>query len=293
VVIEKEAALLELIRWQGRGLRFDYAAGRGLLEACYSATGAGVPEDFLTASLCVLESAAEHIGASASSVRADFSALFDRQSEIARDNLSKLQSVENRLAEVKLRPEDVLLLGDPAVLLGLYRSLGAFAAQTWAVGIPGLSTSTEESVTEQAIRGMPFEVRFGWMGALEGRVEANSRLATVGEARWRVPTRDLLIVVLAARVGEPEASPASGTWAQLSAALKGMQDDLRVDEMLTMADELALTERAHRGLAIVTSVFPELRKIIPVRRLKVPAWERVAFRVAGSRLVKTAVAEDD
>ena len=127
---------------------------------------------------------------------------------------------------------------------------------------------------------------------LEDRLDAHSRLTRIAGDVWRMPRYDLMIVILAARVGEPEASPASATWAQLAAAIKGRKHAVELDRILEMAAGLRLQERVHRGLAIVRSIFPELGKLIPSRRLEVPAWERLALRLAASRLVKAAIADE-
>jgi hypothetical protein len=288
---DRMSALLELVRWQGRGFRADYAVGRGLLDACYSARDVGVPDEFISAALCVLEVASQRIGASSAVVRADFSDLFNLQVEMESSNRKGLDQVRKRLEDIKIEPKDVLLLGDLGMLLGLYQSLGAFRAQAWAVGIPGLSNTVKDSVTEQSVMALPFEVRFGWLGALEDRLDVQSRLMQVGDAAWRVPSRELLVVLLAARVGEPQVNPSSGSWAHLAVALKAMRDEFWVDEALRLAGELQLAERVHRGLAIVCNIFPELGSIIPSSSLDIPVWERVALRVAATKLLKTATEE--
>ena len=290
--LDRVSALLELIRWQGRGFRADYAVGQGLLDACYSALDVGVPDEFISAALCVLEASSHRMGASSAVVRADFSDLFNLQEEMESSNRRGLDQIRTRLEDVKIEPNNVLLLGDLGVLLGLYQSLDAFRAQTWAVGIPGLSNTVKDSVTEQSVMALPFEVRFGWLGALEDRIEVQSRLVQVGDSAWRVPSRELLVVLLAARVGEPQVNPASGSWAHLAVALKAMRDEFCLDEALRLAGELQLAERVHRGLAIVCIIFPELASIIPSSSLDIPVWERVALRVAATKLLKTATEED-
>jgi hypothetical protein len=72
-----------------------------------------------------------------------------------------------------------------------------------------------------------------------------------------------------------------------------MRDEFDLDAVFSMAGELDLTERVHRGLAITCGLFPELGRIVPSGRLNIPAWERVALRVAASRLLKTAVEQED
>ncbi len=42
----------------GRGFRSDYSAGQGLMEIYYTAGELGVPVEFVSAGLCVLDAAA-------------------------------------------------------------------------------------------------------------------------------------------------------------------------------------------------------------------------------------------
>jgi hypothetical protein len=233
------------------------------------------------------------MGASTATIPADFPELFEYRTSVDTANRHKLSQIRRRLADARFPSDQVLLLGDPAVLLGLYRSLGAFRAQTWAIGVPGVADRGVESVAEQAIMALPFEVRFGRLGNLEGRLEDISELVEVDDDCWRVPDRELLVVLLAARVGEPEANPATGTWAHLAAALKGMRDEFDLDAVFSVASEMDLTERVHRGLAITCGLFPELGRIVPSEKLRIPVWERVALRVAASRFLKTAVEQED
>ena len=98
---DRVSGLLELIRWQGRGVRGDPSAIRGLLDSCYVAVEVGIPDDFTSVGLCVLETAAEKIGASSASVRADFTELFAYQRAVEaanRDELEQVRAVHPRLA---------------------------------------------------------------------------------------------------------------------------------------------------------------------------------------------------
>ncbi len=293
VRFDQVSGLLELTRWQGRGLRHDFSAGPGLMENCYSAVELGLPPDFVSSSVCVLESHSTQMGASTAMVRAEFPGVYAHMRQNERRNAAALLKIRDLIEGIGLDPGQVLLLGECAVLLSLYGSLAAFEARTWAVGLPANAVTDEESVVEKAIKADSHEIHFGRMGRLEPRVRDLSLLvAARGCGDWKVPDLRLLTVLLAARVGDPEARPDSPAWAQLAVALKGKKDEISVDSVLDLADELELSARVQRGLLIVRNLFPELSRRIPSQRLAVPAWERVALRVAANKLVKSVVEEE-
>jgi len=293
VRFDKVSALLELIRWQGRGLRSDYSAGQGLMEICYVANEVGVPVEFVSAGLCVLEAAAQRIGASMAVVRAEFPEVIAYQQEAEAQNRADQAKVLERLAGMNLAPEQALLMGGSAVLLGVYGMLRAFRVKTCAVGVPDHVGVGEQSIIEQALTAPPFEVQFGNLGRLGDRLDELSRVLTLDGVLWRVPTTELLVVLLAARVGEPEASPSSPAWAHLAALLKGARKELSVERVVELTDELGLAPRVHRGLAIVRVLFPELDWVVPSDRLDIPGWERVALRLAANKLVQMAVGDEE
>jgi hypothetical protein len=290
---DRVSGLLELIRWQGRGLRSDYTAGQGLMEICYTARELGVPIEFISSSLCVLEAAAAEIGASMATVRADFPVVSAYQDEAEEKNQKDQAHVLEQLGAMNLATDQVLLLGDSAVLLGLYGTPRAFRVKTCVIGVPDHVGVGEQSITEQVLVAPPFEIHLGRLGRLESRLEELSRVIMLDGTTWRVPSPELLVVMLAARVGEPEASPETPSWAHLAAMLKGGKNEIEVDEALDLAEQLELAPRVHRGLAIVRVLFPELGLMIPGERLDIPAWERMALRLAANKLVQAAVGEDD
>jgi len=290
---DKVSALLELIRWQGRGLRSDYSAGQGLMEICYTAAELGVPVEFVSAGLCVLEAAAARIGASMATVRADFPSVMAYQNDAEERNSAEQAEVLRRLAAMNLAPEQVLLLGDSAVLLGVYGTVRAFLVRSCAIGIPDHAGVGEQSITERMLAAQPVEISFGGLGRLEERLEELSRVLLLDGTRWRVPSPELMVVMLAARVGEPEANPESPAWAHLAALLKGGKERIETPDVLELADHLELGPRVHRGLAVVRVLFPELGRVIPMESLKIPAWERVALRLAANKLVQAAIGEEE
>jgi hypothetical protein len=289
---DRISALLELVRWQGRGLRHDYSAGRGLLDICYTAAEVGVPVEFVSSGLCVLEVAAARIGASMASVVADFSEVVAYQREADRANRDQLHRAGRETTARGGIPRDAVLLGDPAVLLGLYGTLKAYHARTWVVGLAQGSGAGDRSIAEEVATAVPSEMLFAAQGALRGLLRTATQSVTVHDEAWRIPGLELLIVQLAARVGEPEASPESPWWAHLAAVLKGNRHDVSIRSVLRLADDIGVRSRVDRGLAIVSIVFPEIARLVPPESLEIPAWEKVALRVAANRLVHVAVGEE-
>ena len=289
---DRMSALLELVRWQGRGLRHDYSAGRGLLDICYTAAKVGVPVEFISSGLCVLEAAAERIGASMATVVADFPEVVAYQRAADEANRDDLERAGQEVAARGCAARDAVLLGDPAVLMGLYGTMKAYRARMWVVGLPQDAGEGERSITEEAVTAVPSEVRFGSMGDLQVLLTRASQRVDFNGQTWRIPSLELLIVQLAARVGEPETSPESPSWAQLAAVLKGNKDEVSIDEVLRLADETGLRTRVDRGLAIAQIVFPELDRLVAPKRLEIPGWEKAALRVAANRLVHAAVDEE-
>ena len=289
---DRVSALLELVRWQGRGLRGDPSAIRGLLESCYVALEVGLPEDFILSGLCILQQASERIGASSDSIKADFPRICEYGREVEKLNNEALRQIALKLEDLGVPTTEALLLGDPAVLLGLYRTTCAFRGHTWAVGVPGEALNYDDSITEHAVVGLPFDVVFGKLSRLQPIIKEHSEIIELGGARWRAAGPELLACFMAARVGEPAASPVSNTWTHLAAGVKAHRDALEVDRVLSVADELHMAERVHRGFAIVSVLFPELRVVIRPERLDIPAWEKVALRLAAHKLLREAVAEE-
>ncbi len=257
---DRVSALLELVRWQGRGLRGDPSTIRGLLESCYVALEVGLPDDFILSGVCILEKASERIGATADSIKADFPRICEYGREVERLNDEALRQIAARLEDLGLATTDALLLGDPAVLLGLFGSTCAFRGHSWAVGVPSRALNLDDSITEHAVMGLPFEVAFGRLNRLERLMEEHGEIIELKGVRWRAASPELLVCFMAARVGEPAASPISNTWAHLAAALKAHRDTLELDAVLEIAADLA--------------------------------WEKVALRLAAHKVLREAVGDE-
>ena len=68
---------------------------------------------------------------------------------------------------------------------------------------------------------------------------------------------------------------------------QSLKDEIDVDAVFALAEELQLSGRVHRGLAIVLVLFPELSVIIKSSRLDIPAWEKMALRLAANKILKS------
>lgn len=290
---DRVSSLLELVRWTGRGLRAEYNAPRGLLEACYTAVEVGVPREFLCAAITVLDDATRALGFTSEVIYSDFPEASALQNELAVENGAALEQVAQVLADRGVSPSEALLLGDLGVLLGLYETVEAGFARVWVVGLPGEHELEDDSVTERAVSALPREMHVSSLGRLAHHLEGRVKRVEVEGREWLVPDGDLLVTLMAARVGDPEASPESATWVHLAAAIKARKDVMRIESVLELAEALGLSDRAQRGLEIIRQLFPELGRVVPAKMLRIPAWERVALRVAANRLVRAAVGESD
>ncbi len=283
--IDRLSAVLELVRWQGRGLGADHAAGRVLMEVCTTAAELGTPLDLLSAGLCVLEAVGQRTGDSMAAIRGSFPQVAAHQRQLEALNSQELGQVKDHLDTLTLAPEQVLLLGDAALMLALHGTLRAFRASTWAIGLPAFAGVGEQSITEPAVQALPFEISFGRLGRLEERLDDLTRVCMLDGVLWRIPDRDLMVVLIAARVGDPEPGPTNHTWAHLASILMGHREDIDVGVVLRLADALHLADRVQRGLAVTRLIFPELGRLKGAGALDIPSWELEALRPAAERLL--------
>ncbi len=210
------------------------------------------------------------------------------RAEIERVNRRGIEAVGAKVRQLGADDGHAVFLGDVAVLMGLYQSLAAFPSRVWAVGLRNCE-SDEESVTEQAVKTLPDNVRFGRLGRIETVGGPFLKEVEVGDFRFRIPSEELLVAFLAARVGEPEASLESPTWAHLMIAVTAMGSRFDFDTVRKLARELGCEERIHRGFAIARMFSDEIAEMIPAKELVIPLWERMALRIAASRMLREAV----
>ena len=253
-----------------------------LLAAAEHCRDARLPDDFTGVGLVVWKL---RRGAAAPPLRADLQYIVDRQAVIERENTEALEAI----ARLTCGTDEPSLIGDGSVLLGLYGTLAAFRAAEWVVlvrqGANGAATS--------AARGeLPFALRVGPSQRLEVSLARWSTGVTAAGCQWRVPVGELFVVLLAARVGDPAALPSPPHWFHLAVAMLAWRDRLNVNTVLTLADRLDLAAKAQRGLAMVGSLFPELKPGLDLSSFEIPLWERLlAVPVAARRVVRESMAE--
>ena len=253
-----------------------------LLGAAELCRDARLPDDFTGVGLVVWR---QRRGAGAPPLRADLQYIVDRQATVERENAEALEAI----ARLACGTEEPALIGDGAVLLGLYGTLAAFRAAEWVVLV---RQGANGAAAAAAGGDLPFVLRVGPSQRLEVPLARWSAGVEAAGCRWRVPVDELFVVLLAARVGDPAALPSPPHWFHLAVAMLAWRDRLNVHTVLTLADRLDLAAKAQRGLAMVGSLFPELKPGLDLSSFEIPLWERLlAVPVAARRVVRESMAE--
>ena len=253
-----------------------------LLGAAELCRDARLPDDFTGVGLVVWR---QRRGAGAPPLRADLQYIVDRQATFERENAEALEAI----ARLACGTEEPALIGDGAVLLGLYGTLAAFRAAEWVVLV---RQGANGAAAAAAGGDLPFVLRVGPSQRLEVPLARWSAGVEAAGCRWRVPVDELFVVLLAARVGDPAALPSPPHWFHLAVAMLAWRDRLNVHTVLTLADRLDLAAKAQRGLAMVGSLFPELKPGLDLSSFEIPLWERLlAVPVAARRVVRESMAE--
>ncbi len=289
---DRVSALLELVRWMGRGLRGDPAAPLRLLEACSACREVGVPVEHVGLGLAVFRRVTSRFGMDPAHGFASFLDEGRWLEEVARENEALLEALASRLRGGLREEGPPVLMGDFVSLLGLYGDVGAHPVRIAHVAVLAGEEGVESVVNALAVAA-PRDVRVARAGRLARYLALTSGVEAGGE-RWRVPRGALLGVLLAARLGDPEANPVVPVWIHLTAYLKAVRETLDARALLELADGLGVRERASRGLATCLALFPEISRYVPWELLGVPAVERrVAIPVAARKLLAAAFGEDE
>ena len=292
--------MVELGRSVAGAVRPGGGTPREIIDSCRRCRDSRVPDVFTSIGLHAWHAVSGAGDAAAGALPADLRAILDGRGAVKERNLEALAAVARSLEAGGLGagPDGPpVLLGDAAILLGLYDSLAVFPASLWVVAVPGAGARGTGPALEEALTAPPFDLRVCGLGSLAGLIGGHSRLVEAGPTRWRVPSGELLVALMAGRVGDPEAVPTPPSWFHLAVAILGWGDRLDLDAVLTLAAELRIAPQVHRGLAAAAVLFPELAPVVPAPALEIPVWERwVALRIAASRLVKYSLGtmgEDD
>ena len=278
---------LDYARCIAAALRGDDAAVAGLLTGAQECRDARVPDEFSAVGLVLWQKLRT---GTAPAVRSDLQYILDRHVGVERANREALEAIGQVVdGNGALEGAPPALIGDDSVLLGLYGTLAAFRAVEWVVLVRPAANGTPRQVA--AARELPFTLRVGPSQRLEVPLRRWSSDVSAAGRTWRVPTGELFAVLLAARVGDPAALPSPPHWFHLAVALMAWRDSLNVHTVLTLADRLDIGARAQRGLAMVGSLFPELKPSLDLSSFEIPLWERLlAVPGAARRVVRESMA---
>ena len=285
------ATALEQVRLSARAVRDGASVAREMVSRCADCRAAGLAEVFYTPGLAV---AREVLG------RAEF----ERLATLANDDglVGTLDGIEcenlrnlGRLAGMLLDYEAVeaaspVLLGDAAVMLALYGSLAAYRARLFVVVPAGDLGRDARPAIEASLSAPASDFIVARPGRLAGPLRQFSATVDAGGRTWRTPTRELLVMLLAARVGNPGSLPTPARWPHLVTTLLAHGDTLDLGVVLDIADEAGLSGHVQRGLAVACELAHELAELLPEERLEIPWWERaLALPIAARRLLKESL----
>jgi len=246
-------ALREVVRAAARAAEGESATAVDLDHLCAQARQRGVAERLLRPSLVI---------AARSWSDETLPLTLSRQLAVSEGTAAFNARLLSLLAErVGLAGESTsgaLLLGDAGLLAGLYGSLGAFPLR--------LPLAATTSATDTGPDGLPLYLRARGgvlglvpLGPLAELVRNNSRRWNDGARTWRVPRRELMLTLLAARLGDPLAHPDPPLWHHLALLLMLWPEAEGREVVLEHAARLGLLAQVGRGLAVLGHLFPELQ----------------------------------
>jgi hypothetical protein len=245
-------ALREVVRAAARAAEGESATAVGLDGLCALARQRGVPERLLRPSLVIAARAW-----SDETLPLTLSRQLAMSEGTAGYNARLLAMLAERLGLAGESTTDALLLGDAGLLAGLYGSLGAFPLR--------LPLAATMSATDSG-DGLPLYLRAKGgvlgivpLGPLVELVRHNSRRWNDGTHTWRVPRRELMLTLLASRLGDPLAHPDPPLWHHLALLLLLWPENEGRDVVLENAARLGLLAQVGRGLAVLGHLFPELQ----------------------------------
>jgi hypothetical protein len=279
-------ALREVVRAAARAAEGESTLSLGLDRLCATARMRGVPERLLRPFLVI---AARHW--SDETLPLTLSRQLAVGNGTAEANARLLTLLAERVGLSGESTSDALLLGDAALLAGLYGTLGAFPLR--------LPLAATASATD-AGTGLPLYLRARGgvlgivpLGPLAELVRNNSRRWSDGTHTWRVPRRELMLTLLAARLGDPLAHPDPPLWHHLALLLQLWPEAEGREMVLEHAARLGLLSQVGRGLAVLGHLFPELQSWAGSGRIQLSLLARsLAVPLAARALVGAAFEEE-
>lgn len=245
-------ALREVVRAAARAAEGESATAVGLDRLCAQARQRGVPERLLRPSLVI---------AARSWSDETLPLTLSRQLAVSDGtevfNVRLLAMLAERVGLAGESTSDALLLGDAGLLAGLYGSLGAFPLRLPLAAT--LSATDGGGDGPLYLRGRGGVLGVVPLGPLAELVRHNSRRWNDGTQSWRVPRRELMLTLLAARLGDPLAHPDPPLWHHLALLLLLWPENEGRGLVLEHAARLGLLAQVGRGLAVLGHLFPELQ----------------------------------
>jgi hypothetical protein len=279
-------ALREVVRAASRAAQGESTAAVGLDHLCAVARARGVRERLLRPFLVISAR-----GWSDETLPLTLGRQLAMSNGTAAFNGRLLTLLAERIGMSGEASANALLLGDAALLAGLYGNLGAFPLR---LPLAATATATDPGVGAplhlRARGGVLGIVPFGPLAEL-GR--AYSRRWNDGIQTWRVPRRELMLTLLVARLGDPLAHPDPPLWHHLGLLLMLWPEAEGREDVLAHAARLGLLAQVGRGLAVLGNLFPELQGWVGRGRIQMSLISRsVAVPLAARSLVGAAFEEE-
>ena len=245
-------ALREVVRAAARVAQGESTTASRFESLCQAARERGVPERLLRPFLVIAAR-----GWSDETLPLALSRQLSKSDGVGDANKRLMRSLADRVGLAGESTENALLVGDAPLLAGLYGSLEAFALR---LPLAATATATDSG------NGLPLVLRARGgvlgvvaLGPLAGMLRNHSRRWTDGARAWRVPRRELMVTLLAARLGDPMAHPDPPLWHHLGLLLMLWSEPDGRTLVIEHAVRLGLLSQVARGLAVLGNLFPELQ----------------------------------
>ncbi|MCP4901674.1 MAG: hypothetical protein GY906_32320 [bacterium] len=287
---QADRTVLRAVELMADGLRGDRSASDALVGAIQDCIDAGAPDFFVTSGLSIVHEfvCLRKCSSPDECLLPGPAELREKTREANHRRLSYLR--EHVTASGILNGRPPVLLGDGATLLGLYSCMGAFPGSLWIAGIARDTLNGEPSATLESLTAAPAEIRVAPCGALTELLDDCTQEITLDGQSWLVPTGELLIALLAARVGDPESTPLPPVWVHLALAMARFGDTIDHGLVHGITHHLGLDERAQRGFAVGHQLIPSILESPFVDSAQLPFWERkLAVPLAAKRLLREAM----
>jgi hypothetical protein len=267
---EKNKIAIDMVRKSAAILRAEPPPILRLLNLLIFAEETQVAEHFLLTFASGLRKVIDKVHFDWSTLPSEIGALLNKNPRCSAANLASLEKFAKQLpSRYDAHAEEAVLVGNGAVLAGLYEDMGAFLASGW-----------------EALLSNGICINDAKPKKFNPPLEDWSERIQIGNCWWRKPKPMLLTALLARHVGDPATSPASPVWSHLGIALLVWQNCFTSAEILDIGNKLGCPAEIERGLAIAGQIFPEIERWVNPEKLHIPGWERkLALPIAIGRLM--------